>query len=236
VTALWRGHGLLLILMANRTTRTRRLTQPALRWSRRTAVGLIVVVLGVAPLTGCGEDELVARTTLAPIQPSSYVVRDPVVTSTTLAEDETQPVTLITSDGRSQVEQEYLIVAGDSVSAIANLYGITGEEIARYNDWPNGIFQSIFPGQVIRIPPLALVPGTTETPVVNEDGTPTQTSVAVAAEECLEGIYVLVAGDMPFRVAERFGVTLDALNFANRNTSGYGRFVVGTRVRIPCAE
>lgn len=197
---------------------------------------LAVVVFAVVPLSACGEDELVARTTLAPIQPSSYVVREPVVTTTTLVESETEPASLINSEGRSQVEQEYLIKSGDSVSLIASVYGITGEEIARYNDWPDGVFQAIFPGQTIRIPPLALVPGAAETPVVNEDGTPTQTTVAVAAEECLEGIYVLVSGDMPVRVAERFGVTLDALNFANRNTSGYGAFIVGTRVRIPCAE
>lgn len=197
---------------------------------------LAVVVFAVVPLSACGEDELVARTTLAPIQPSSYVVREPVVTNTTLVESETEPASLINAEGRSQVEQEYLIKFGDSVSLIASVYGITGEEIARYNDWPNGVFQAIFPGQTIRIPPLALVPGAVDTPVVNEDGTPTQTTVAVAAEECLEGIYVLVSGDMPVRVAERFGVTLDALNFANRNTSGYGAFIVGTRVRIPCAE
>ncbi len=197
---------------------------------------LSVVVFAVVPLSACGEDELAARTTLAPIQPSSYVVRDPVITTTTLADSETEPASLINAEGRSQVEQEYVIKSGDSVSMIASVYGITGEEIARYNDWPNGVFQAIFPGQTIRIPPLALVPGVVETPVVNEDGTPPQTTVAVAAEECLEGIYVLVSGDMPFRVAERFGVTLDALNFANRNTSGYGAFIVGTRVRIPCAE
>lgn len=190
----------------------------------------------VLPLAACGEDELVARTTLAPIEPSSYVVRDPVLTSTTVPVDPDEPVSLINADGRSVVEQEYTIEAGDSVSAIASRYGITGEEIARYNDWPNGIFQSIFPGQQIRIPPLALVPDAVEVPVVNEDGTPSQTTVAVAAEECLEGIYVLQPGDMPFRVAERFGVTLDALNRANRNTQGYGGFLVGTRVRIPCAE
>jgi LysM repeat protein len=153
-----------------------------------------------------------------------------------LGESDSEPASLVNADGRSQVEQEYQIKAGDSVSLIASIYGITGDEIARYNDWPNGIQQAIFPGQTIRIPPLALVPGAGQTPVVNEDGTPTQTSVAVAAEECLEGIYVLQSGDMPIRIAERFGVTLDALNYANRNTSGYGAFIVGTRVRIPCAE
>lgn len=213
-----------------------RRTRPLAR-SRHRSVG--VLALGVAmvlPLAACGEDELVARTTLAPIEPSSYVVRDPVVTSTTVPVDPDEPVSLINDDGRSVVEQEYTIAAGDSVSAIASRYGITSEEIARYNDWPNGIFQAIFPGQQIRIPPLALVPDAVEVPVVNEDGTPPQTTVAVAAEECLEGIYVLQPGDMPFRVAERFGVTLDALNRANRNTQGYGAFIVGTRVRIPCAE
>jgi LysM repeat protein len=207
------------------------------QWSRRKGIGLfIVAVVGAASLTACGEDELATRTTLAPIQPSSYVVREPVLTSTTLGESDSEPASLVNAEGRSQVEQEYVIKPNDAVSLIATLYGITAQEIARYNDWPNGVQQAIFPGQTIRIPPLALVPGTTQTPVVNEDGTPTQTSVAVAAEECLEGIYVLQSGDMPSRVAERFGVTLDALNFANRNTSGYGSFIVGTRVRIPCAE
>jgi LysM repeat protein len=192
--------------------------------------------MGAVPLAACGEDELATRTTLAPIEPSSYVVRDPVMTSTTVGQSETEPVSLVNAEGRSQVEQEYVIKAGDSVSLIASLYGITSEEIARYNDWPNGIQQAIFPGQTIRIPPLALVPGTGQSQVVNEDGTPTQTSVAVAAEECLVGIYVLQSGDTPLNVAKNFDVTLDALNFANRSTSGYGSFIVGTRVRIPCSE
>lgn len=205
--------------------------------TQRRRLGLLAVMLfAVVPLAACGQDDLAARTTLAPIQPSSYVVREPVVTSTTLAVSDTEPASLVNADGRSQVEQEYVIKAGDAVSIIAGVYGISGEEIARYNDWQNGIFQAIFPGQTIRIPPLALVPGAIETPVVNEDGTPAQTTVAVGAEECLEGIYVLVSGDMPVRVAERFQVTLDALNFANRNTSGYGPFIIGTRVRIPCTE
>lgn len=205
--------------------------------TQRRRLGLLAVMLFVVvPLAACGQDDLAARTTLAPIQPSSYVVREPVVTSTTLAVSDTEPASLVNADGRSQVEQEYVIKAGDAVSIIAGVYGISGEEIARYNDWQNGIFQAIFPGQTIRIPPLALVPGAIETPVVNEDGTPAQTTVAVGAEECLEGIYVLVSGDMPVRVAERFQVTLDALNFANRNTSGYGPFIIGTRVRIPCSE
>lgn len=205
--------------------------------TQRRRLGLLAVMLfAVVPLAACGQDDLAARTTLAPIQPSSYVVREPVVTSTTLAVSDTEPASLVNADGRSQVEQEYVIKAGDAVSIIAGVYGISGEEIARYNDWQNGIFQAIFPGQTIRIPPLALVPGAIETPVVNEDGTPAQTTVAVGAEECLEGIYVLVSGDMPVRVAERFQVTLDALNFANRNTSGYGPFIIGTRVRIPCSE
>jgi LysM repeat protein len=211
-------------------------TSPQLRSHRSGFSLLVVALLGAVTLSACGEDELATRTTLAPIQPSSYVVRDPVMTSTTLGESETEPASLVNAEGRSQVEQEYLIKAGDSVSLIASLYGITGDEIARYNDWPNGVQQAIFPGQTIRIPPLALVPGTAQAPVVNEDGTPTQTSVAVAAEECLEGIYVLRSGDTPSLVARNFEVTLDALNFANRNTAGYGSFIVGTRVRIPCAE
>ena len=45
--------------------------------------------------------------------------------------------------------------------------------------------------------------------------------------------YTIVAGDVPFTVANRYGITVDALNLANVDTSGYGAFYVGLKIKIP---
>lgn len=215
-----------------------RRTLVPMQWRVRRALG--VVVVGVAPaalLVGCGDDSAGPRSTLAPIQPSSYVVRDP-VTTTTAPE---VPDDGLDDDGRSSVEQEYTVQAGDAVSLIAARHGISAEDLAAYNEWPNGIQQAIFPGDVIRIPPGAMVPGAeqqqdtgqgdTATPAT---GTAPQTTLAGADGECVPGTYTLEAGDIPGRVANRFDVTLEQLNAANANTPGYASFIVGTVIQIPC--
>ncbi|MDO8362603.1 MAG: LysM peptidoglycan-binding domain-containing protein [Actinomycetota bacterium] len=45
--------------------------------------------------------------------------------------------------------------------------------------------------------------------------------------------YTVVEGDTQFTVANRFGVTLDALNLANADTAGYSAFYVGLKIKIP---
>lgn len=45
--------------------------------------------------------------------------------------------------------------------------------------------------------------------------------------------YEVAAGDVPFNVATRFGVTLDALNLANVDTPNYSSFYVGLKIKIP---
>ncbi|QRN79458.1 MAG: hypothetical protein JK586_14440, partial [Nocardiopsis sp. BM-2018] len=71
-------------------------------------LGLIGFGLGPTILfTGCGEQETGARTTLNSIQPSSYVVRPPVTTTTTLPDDDG-----IGDDGRTERPQEYAIQPG----------------------------------------------------------------------------------------------------------------------------
>jgi LysM repeat protein len=45
--------------------------------------------------------------------------------------------------------------------------------------------------------------------------------------------YTIAAGDVPFTVANRYGITVDALNLANVDTSGYGSFYVGLKIKIP---
>lgn len=205
---------------------------------------LVVGLVTSALVSACGADEAGPRSTLAPIQPSSYVVREP-VTTTTLPEGEAGGPAL-DDEGRSTVAQEYIVQSGDAVSLIASRFGVAMADIAAYNEWPNGVNQNIFPGDVIMIPPGALVPdaappatastdGDAGTATGGETGTPTQTTLAGADGECVEGSYTITADDTTrTRVANRFDITVDQLDAANSNTPGYSAFYPGLEIVIPC--
>jgi LysM repeat protein len=45
--------------------------------------------------------------------------------------------------------------------------------------------------------------------------------------------YTVQANDVPFTVANRYGITVDALSLANVDTPGYGAFYVGLKIKIP---
>ena len=51
---------------------------------------------------------------------------------------------------------------------------------------------------------------------------------------CVPGTYEIEDGDFPIRVAEKFDITVDALNAANAATEGYGAFFPGLKIIIPC--
>jgi hypothetical protein len=56
------------------------------------------------------------------------------------------------------VEQTYTVVAGDSLTTIAELYGIDVRTLVNYNAWPEGIEHPLFVGDTVRIPPNARIP------------------------------------------------------------------------------
>lgn len=204
------------------------------------ALGLIGFGLGPAILfAGCGAEETGARTTLNSIQPSSYVVRPPVTTTTTIPVDE-GPQT--DEAGRSTQPQEYTVQAGDAVSAIASRFGITMEELANFNEWPNGINQSIFPGDVIGIPPGALIPGADApaSPDAGDDdaspGVVDDTALPGADGECVPGTHTIVEGDLPGRVANQYDITLEQLQAANAGNPALTQFIPGQELRIPCDD
>lgn len=45
--------------------------------------------------------------------------------------------------------------------------------------------------------------------------------------------YTVKDGDYPSKVADRFGITLDALQLANADTANYSMFYVGLKIKIP---
>jgi LysM repeat protein len=207
-----------------------------------------VIAFGLSPailITACGTtDDPTANTPLVAIQPSSYVVKEPATTTTTIVTDAS------VVGGISPVEQLYTVVAGDAVSAIASRFGITGEELANYNEWPEGIVHKIFPGDEIRIPPDSKIPGAADegdedsgTDGTNPDSTDGDTESTDApptntvgdCETGEVGEYTIEAGDTTrLKVAEKFDVTVDALDAANANTAGYSSFYPGLKIVIPC--
>ena len=203
--------------------------------ARALALGLAPVVL----LAACGSDSDDSGATLAEIETTSYVVREPATTTTTLPTSGS-----VAADGTSPVEQQYTVQAGDALSVISSRFGITLDELINYNKWEDGIQHPVFPGDVVLIPPGAKVPGTstgtagTDTGTSEPGGTegtsaPEETTPATLADNCKAGEYEIVAGDTPLRVAEKFDVTVDQLNAANASTPGYGGFVVGITIVIP---
>jgi LysM repeat protein len=164
--------------------------------------------------TACAESEAGTSASTVAIQPSSYVTK-PVVTTTS-----TVPGTV--AEGRSPVEQQYTVESGDYPVLIAERYDVDLDELRNYNDWEDNF--SDFPGAggVVKIPPGAKVP--TEEPEEAETTEPRetddteQTGTTRAPETngpCDPGTYEIEPNDYPILVADNFDVTLEALAQAN---------------------
>jgi LysM repeat protein len=207
---------------------------------RRTSSSRRLLPIALAPvllLAACGDDSTDSSDTLADLQPSSYVVREPATTTTTLAGGSVP----VDEEGRSPVEQEYEIESGDYPLGVADRFGITLDQLVNYNEWASANAFP-FPGTVIKIPPGALVPAAaddtdtadTVAPETDETDAPdTETTQAGLADNCIAGSYVIEAGDYPGLVAGKFDVTVAQLEAANVNTEGYASFFVGLEIVIP---
>jgi LysM repeat protein len=208
-----------------------------------------VIAFGLSPailITACGTtDDPTANTPLVAIQPSSYVVKEPATTTTTIAPDASVVGSI------SPVEQLYTVVAGDYLASIATKFGITVDVLVAYNEWPEGIAHPIYPDDEIRIPPDSKIPGaadeedetatddtgdTSETESTDADTESTDAPVGTAdCEDGGAGSYTIEEGDTTrLKVAEKFNVTVEALDAANANTAGYSSFYPGLRIVIPC--
>ena len=200
---------------------------------------LPVVLAPVLLLSACGDDSADSSDTLADLQPSSYVVREPATTTTTIAPGGSVPVD---EAGRSPVEQEYTIQSGDYPFLLVERYCIELDQLVNYNEWGSAdAFPG--PGTVIKIPPGACVPGETSTTDAPDDtdstaadetdAPDTETTQAGLADNCIAGSYVIEEGDYPGLVAGKFDVTVAQLEAANASTAGYASFFVGLEIVIP---
>jgi LysM repeat protein len=194
------------------------------------AAGL-VLALGA---TACAESEAGSSPSTVLIQPSSYVTK-PVVTTTS-----TVPGTV--AEGRSPVEQQYTVEPGDYPVLIAQRYDVDLDELRNYNDWEDDYGDFPGAGGIVKIPPGAKVPieepeeaETTERRQTDDTDQTDSTTAPAANGPCDPGTYEIEPNDYPILVADRFDVTLEALAQANGWTPpNYQDFPpAGTEIIIP---
>jgi LysM repeat protein len=129
-----------------------------------------------------------------------------------------------TEGGSAAVEGEttlYVVSAGDTLSAIAVRYNTTVGTLASLNGIVN--IDRIRVGQELRVPvATAEAPAATATPV------PTTTPAAAGTPR----VHMVQAGENLFRIALRYGVTVDAIAALN-HLADVSRIYVGQELLIP---
>ena len=134
-------------------------------------------------------------------------------------------VTVVTAGAKAAADtggMTYKIVAGDTISRIAQRFGITTDVLATFNEWSDGASHPIYPGNSVKIPPGAKDSGT--------DRTTTTSSIQPSNVPT----YVVVAGDTLSGIARRAGVTIDAIARSNSWADGAAHAIFpGDIVRLP---
>jgi len=203
--------------------------------ARRLGALIGPALIGAVVLSSCGGSESGATQSTIDLSAAStaFVVRPT---------DTTEPPTdtLAADDPDAIVEgtQEYTVQSGDAPYVLVTRFGVTLEDLLGVNEWTDPS-QFPFPGTVILIPPggksVTAVTATSDSgtaTATDTEATPAET-IPDAGDNCSQGTYTLVDGDYPGKVASKFDVTVDALNAANVNTSGYSAFYVGLEIAIP---
>ncbi len=140
--------------------------------------------------------------------------------------------------------QDYEVQAGDYGLKVANDFGVSIEDLEAVNGWSDAGREFPFPGTIIKIPAGGTAPsatpaatpaaGDTETPATGSVPGSTGEAIPEVGDNCDPGSYVIEAGDTSrFRVAEKFDVTVEAMDAANTGTNGYSAFYPGLTIVIP---
>ncbi|MCY7301381.1 MAG: LysM peptidoglycan-binding domain-containing protein [Ilumatobacteraceae bacterium] len=190
---------------------------------------VISVLVGAALFSACGDGSASGSSTTTPVNLNSTAYATLAPTLSTMP-----PETSAATAGQvSPVAQDYKIVAGDVPVNVAKRFGVSLDALTLAN--ANTLnYASFYVGLVIKIPEGALVPAPTTTVAGATANAGTTSTLAADANGCTTGSYTIVAGDLPGKVAKSFDVTLDQLNAANANTSGYTNFIVDVTIVIPC--
>ncbi len=195
---------------------------------RRVGVLAWPIAAGALILASCGSDGAggaTASTLNLDTEATNYIVKDPVTTTIAPLIDDT------TSTG----EQIYIVQAGDYAIKVADLFQVPLEDLLNYNGWASGN-EFPFPGQEVRIPPGGATAGAAD-PTPDEAApvdAPVGDTIPEAGSNCEAGSYTIEAGDTSrVKVANKFDVTVEAMDAANAGTDGYSSFYPGLEIVIP---
>ena len=190
----------------------------------------MLVLLATASVTSCGGDTLGVATTVVQVTPTNFATIPP-VSSTAPGTTTTLP------QGAIGEEKTYTVQPGDSPLAVANKYSISLTTLLAYNGWVTPS-QFPFPGEIVRIPPQAVVnPGTNQQTGGTGTGTGTNTGGA-ATTGCgarPAGTYKVRPNDSMFKIREKFCVSLGALLNANGWVDSGVTLLPGQTINIPAA-
>jgi LysM repeat protein len=179
--------------------------------SAKVLLPLFVCIVTAALLAACGGDG-------ASPNRGSQSLTDPKDVPTTTPWATPPPVVYIEggaapTNGGSAGAGSYTVEPNDTAYAIALKFGITVEELAAANDMTVAQIADLSVGQKLKIPQRAQEqqPVTTTTPQTSEP-VATSTPAPVTGGE---GTYTVQEGDIPVTIAEKFGITVEALMEAN---------------------
>ena len=208
---------------------------------RRLGALVAPALIGAVILSSCGGSETGATQSTIDLSAAStaFVVRPPATTVPSVDTAAAGDLDAIV-DGT----QEYEVQSGDAPFVLVTRFEVTLDDLLAVNEWTNAN-QFPFPGTVILIPPggksvaayLAGAATSSGASAENTDDTseaaPTET-IPDAGDNCAPGTYTILATDTTRGgVADKFDVTVQALDAANANTAGYSAFFPGLEIVIP---
>lgn len=195
----------------------------AVGMSPRILMGLTGVLVVAILSAGCAGGAASSAATVAPIQPTSYVVKDLVTTTTTIA-----PTTTTTVPGQILEPYQHTIAKNDNPSYLADLYNIT---LAQLNDANrSNPDYSAFPiGGTVIIPAGGIMPNAAL--VLNNANTLSEGSSGCSVIE-----HTIVSGDNPTVVANQYSVSVEDLARANATNATYASFLLGGTLIIPVGD
>lgn len=201
--------------------------------SSRIAAVVGPAVAAALLLGACGGDDSDAASkptvTLAGGE-TSYATIAPATTTTIAPPPEVGPTT------------DYEVQAGDYGIKVAEEFGITLDELAAANGWADVGSEFPGPGSIIKIPASADAAEADDPADTDAAGTEAETAEAGEAipdpgSNCEAGSYTIEDGDTSrTKVAEKFDVTVEAMDEANQGTAGYDAFFPGLKIVIPAKD
>lgn len=127
--------------------------------------------------------------------------------------------------GGTGAQGTYTVVAGDTLFSIARRFSTTVAQLQALNSLGSGT--TIYVGQTLTVPAASTSPAATATPGAGTPAAPTATSAPAA-----QTTHTVAAGETLFRIALRYGVTVQQIAQAN-NLSNAALIYVGQVLVIP---